>query len=212
MKRTIEGETVRHVEFIEDFFAEDDVTEDAFFVDGGFTYNGVATTTPPVIEHLKGETVDVLADGRPLLDQVISSAGVLTLDIAASLVQIGHRFTSELRTLRQIPQDTEGTAQGKLGNISHLTLRLYRSLGGEYGTDQDNLYNLGRLLIPAGLKTDVVATPFSGDIDLPFEGTWDTESGILIRTGEPLPFSLLALLPSINKGDRPDRSRGGVAR
>ena len=211
VKRTVGSVTVRSVEFMEDFFADDDVTEDAFFVDGGVTYNSSALAVIPGFTSLSGETVDVLADGRPLLDQTISATGVLTLETAASKVHVGHRYPSVIETLRQNSEDREGTAQGKLGRITHLTMRLHASLGGEYGASANDLFSLGRLLLPASLQTDVVASPYTGDIDLPFEGGWDTESTIYITQEQPLPFTLVALLPSIVKGSRSDRARGGTA-
>ena len=214
VKRTVNGVTVRSVEFLEDFFAEDDVTEDAFFVDSGVTYNDQVappTTTIANLTHFRNETVDVLADGRPILGAVVSDAGVLTLAVAASKVHVGYRFDSTLQTLRQSVDDQQGTAQGKLGKITHLTMRLFKSLGGKYGENRQNLFDLGRLLVPQSLKTDVVAPAYTGDIDLPFDGGWTTESPIYITQEEPLPFTVVALLPSLEKGTRPNRGRGGAA-
>jgi len=61
VKRTIDGSTVRYVEFIEDDFSDTDVLADAFFVDSGLTYNSTATTTITGLDHLEGETVQVVA-------------------------------------------------------------------------------------------------------------------------------------------------------
>ena len=62
VQRTINGDTVRHIEYLTTIDFGDDVT-DAFYVDSGLTYDGSATTTISGLNHLEGETVTILADG-----------------------------------------------------------------------------------------------------------------------------------------------------
>ncbi len=79
VRRTVDSVTVRHIEFFEDHFAQDDAPgadklEDGFFLDCGGTYNVPATPSATVtVLHLAGETVDVLADGVRYRDLVASA-------------------------------------------------------------------------------------------------------------------------------------------
>jgi len=205
VRRTVNGSTVRWIEFIEDIFATDDSLDDAFFVDGGITYNGVAKTSIDGLTHLANETVDVLADGNVLRDQTVSAGGVLTLDEAASKVHIGFRYESDFQSLRLALTDQEGSAQGKLGRIDHLVLRLDNTMGGTYGPNSSDLTELD--LVPHDLEMGTLTGLFTGDIEVDFDAGWDTYGEVYVRQADPLPMTLVALLPKLQKGARGNRAR-----
>lgn len=205
VKRTVNGATRRWVEFVEDIFATDDSLEDAFFVDGGVTYNGIAKVAIDGLTEWANETVDVLADGRVLRDQVVSAAGVLTLQEAAAKVHVGFRYQSDFQSLRLALDDQDGTAQAKLGRIDHLTLRMDNSMGGTYGPSSTDLTELD--LVPHDLEMDVLTELFTGEVEVDFDAGWDTYSEIYIRQEDPLPMTLIALLPKLQKGARGNRAR-----
>ena len=212
VKRTVGGVTERWVEFIEDSFDSNDVIENGFFVDGGATYNGALTNTPGPFTHLKGETVDVLADGRQFIALVVdATTGLITLpdDVTAAKVHAGYTMTSNFQSLRLPIDSQEGTAEINMGRIDHLILRLDQSLGGRYGPDADNLTRLGRRLIPPSTLMDELPALFSDDIEVDFDGGWDTKAQFYIRQDEPLPFSLLAVASRLQKSARGDRARSG---
>ena len=58
--------------------------EDAYFVDCGIDYDGVATTSITGLSHLIGEEVVILADGVVVEGKVVSDTGTITLTTAAS--------------------------------------------------------------------------------------------------------------------------------
>ena len=62
--RRIGGATKRSVEVLEPGWLRANAASDAFFVDSGLSYSGVAATTMTGLGHLEGETVSILADGR----------------------------------------------------------------------------------------------------------------------------------------------------
>ena len=45
--------------------------EDAFYLDSGLTYDSTPTTTISGVDHLEGETVQVLADGSAHLLRLV---------------------------------------------------------------------------------------------------------------------------------------------
>jgi len=204
VKRTVNGAVKRYVEFVEDHFEDDEDPTDAFYLDAGITYNSTATTSISGLTHLAGETVNVLADGVALFDQVVSTAGVLTLANAASLVHIGYGYNADIGSLRLALPDPEGTSQAKLGRIDHLVLRLHASMGGQFGPDAAHLEDLD--LTDPDQLLDEVPAPFTGDIEVAFDGPWETEASFFIRQNHPLPFTVLAVLPVLQKSGRGDRA------
>lgn len=205
VKRTVDGVTKRFIEFVEDIFEDDDLTEDSFFVDAGITYNGAATLTPGPFPHLANEVVDVLADGQPILAQTLSATGALTLAVAAAKVHVGYTLTSRLQSLRLPLRGPEGTAEVNLKRFDHLVIRFDNTLQGEYGVDEANLFPLGEVLLGGDEPMDVTPAPFSGDKELSFEGIWETYGNIFIRQAEPLPMSILAVAPRGQSSARGDR-------
>lgn len=208
VERTVGGVSVRWVEFLEDHFdtGDGDAMEDAFFVDAGLTYNG-APTTSVAVAHLAGETVDVLADGKPLLAQTVSGGGTLTLAEAASKVHVGYRQASELRTLRLSVESPEGTGQVDLGRIDHVILRLYETLGGWVGPNATDLTEIREFQIPEDQPLDVLPPLFSDDLEVDFDAPWETYGEMVVRQIDPLPMTLTAIAARLSKSQRGNRAR-----
>lgn len=130
VKRTIGGATKRYVEILEDDFSDDDVLDDAFYLDSGLTYDGVAKAIITGLTHLNGEIVQIVADGAAHPDRTVAS-GSITLDASYSTVQIGLYANAVADSLNIEPQIRAGSAQGLLKRIPSVTLRFDRTLGGE---------------------------------------------------------------------------------
>lgn len=196
VKRTIDGGTKRYIEFMEDPFTENTAQEDAFFIDSGLTYDGAATTTISGLDHLEGETVTVLGDGAVRPSRTVSS-GSITLDREVSKAQIGLSYTSRLRTLRLDAGANEGTAQGKIKRIHHVIVRLWRSLGMKVGPDANKLD-----VVPFGPdKMNNSPTFFTGDKKVRFRGGYTRAGQITVQQDQPLPLTILGLMPQLNTFD-----------
>ena len=96
---------------------------DAFFVDSGLTYTGVPADTISGLDHLEGETVQVLADGASHPDCLVTG-GTIELNREAAVVQAGLGYATALRTMRVEAGAQMGTAQGKIKRIHRVVLRL----------------------------------------------------------------------------------------
>jgi len=72
VKRTVDGNTVRYVEFFEEAFEDEDDLTDAFFVDSGLSYSGGAITSVSGLDHLEGETIQVVEDGAVATDKNVA--------------------------------------------------------------------------------------------------------------------------------------------
>ncbi|MCK4782567.1 MAG: hypothetical protein KAV87_02370, partial [Desulfobacteraceae bacterium] len=90
------------------------------------------------LDHLEGETVQVLTDGYYQGDYVVSS-GAITIDSEASVIHAGLKFISDLEP---VPPLIEGLESGGIDiekRITNINLELYKSLGFKYGPDAENL-------------------------------------------------------------------------
>ena len=114
----------------------------AFFVDQGLTTDGATTTSITGLDHLEGEEVAVLADGAVHPNRTVSS-GAITLQLAASVVNVGLPYTATIKTMPIEAGAQDGTAQGKEQRINGIVLDLFETGAGLwYGpntTDMDSM-------------------------------------------------------------------------
>lgn len=202
VRRTINGATHRYVEFMEqpwegpgeDELEPGDAQEDAFYVDSGLTYRGAPATVISGLNHLEGQTVQILADGARQPDKTVSS-GSITLDRAASVVQAGLQFISRLVPMRLEAGAKDGTAQGKLKRIHKLVIRFVDTLGGRAGEYKKQLDDIAfrSPSTPMGQPQPI----FSGDFEMQFPGDWGLDGFVEIRQDGPLPMTVAALMPQM---------------
>jgi len=203
VQRYINGRTVRMTEFLTDIWQQGNAQANAFFVDGGLTYNSTPTTTISGLYHLAGETVSVLVDGATHPNVVVSATGTITLNYTASVVQVGYAYESDGACLRFDVGSATGTAQGKLQRMHSVGFRVYDTLGLQVGDRFDNLIEL-----PFRTASDLlgVAVPlYTGDKgDENFSWHGDYERGALVcwRFNGPLPGTIEAIMPQLVTQDR----------
>jgi hypothetical protein len=210
VRRTIGGAYHRYIEKLErreivDFNA------DAFFVDAGLSWDGAPVTVISGLDHLEGEVLAVLADGAVLYngDPAGSSAGLfrvsmgsLTLPTPAapatgySVIHAGLpiRF-AEIETL---DLDVAGSdVRDKRKRIGALNILVDATSRSFYaGPDSSSLYQYK--LAPQEGTSHV--TPFTGQLEMSVIARFDNEGRILIRQLDPLPVSILGVLPAAELG------------
>jgi len=197
VNRTIDGATVRYVEFMERYYND----EYAFFVDCGVTYEGAPADNISGLDHLEGETVAVLADGA-VHPNVTVVGGEITLQVEASVINIGIPFTATLRTMPIEAGARDGVAQGKIQRINNVVMRLFETGPGLwYGASVDSLDEL-HLRTAADLMNNPVPL-FTGDTDaLPWPGEYQQGAQMVVRHQLPTPCTLVALMPQVTTNDR----------
>ncbi len=159
------------------------------YVNGGEVRLVVSTVTG--LDHLNGETVDILGDGAVLTSQLVVS-GLITLSTPSAKVIIGLNYESKLKTLRLEGGSLDGTSQTKTKRIHEVGVRLYKTVGIDIGSDEDALDP-----VPFRDASDNMDEPiplFTGDKLIPFEGGYDTDVQIIVKQTQPLPFTVLALI------------------
>lgn len=199
VRRTVNGSTKRYIEYLTKLFEEGDAQEDAFFVDCGLTYNGAATTTITGLGHLEGLEVVILADGATHPNRTVAG-GQVALQRAASKVHVGLPYRMEGQTLRLEAGASDGTAQGKTKRIHSITFRVHNSLGMKYGPSFDKLSPIyfRKTSDPMGAAPPL----FSGDKTEAFEGDYDKDAYVCWRQDQPLPLTILAIMPQLVTQDR----------
>lgn len=205
VRRTINGSTVRYVEFLEapwegpdEDGTNGDDQADAFYVDSGLTYDGAATTSITGLSHLEGETVQILADGATQPDKTVTG-GAITLSRAASVVQVGLQASARLVTMRLEAGSGDGTSQGKTKRVHRAVVRFGDTLGGavgQYGGTVDDISTRSPST-PMGEPEPI----FSGDVDVDFPGDYETDCRIEIRQDQPLPMTVVAIMPRLRTYD-----------
>lgn len=197
VKRTIDGSTVRHIEYLKSIDFGTDVA-DAFFVDSGLTYSGSATTSITGLNHLEGETVSVLADGSTHGDVTVSG-GAITLDRSASKVHIGYSYTSTIETLRLEAGAEDGISQGKIKRIHGVTVRFLDTVGAEVGPDTANLDRIP--FRDSSMDMDTAVPMFSGDKEIFFPSGYDNDARVVVRQSQALPMTITAIMRRSNTFD-----------
>lgn len=173
----------------------DDI-DDVFFVDSGITYTGTAVTSV-FIPHLSGLAVVFLSDGVKGTGTV-SALGVLTLPIAATTVQAGLAYGSELRTLPlgmqvaasgRIPDASLGS--GRTKNINKVWVRAIDSGAFQVGPSLSSVVTSPTL---------AAGQLFTGLEPVTIGGEWDEEGQVFILQSDPLPLIIAGLTLEVASG------------
>ena len=198
IKRTIDGSTVRYVEYLNNF--DFDETDDTSFnfLDSQLEYDGSATTSISGLDHLEGEEVAVLADGATHPNKTVSS-GSITLDRSSEKVKVGLPYTSLLQTMRLDAGSQDGTSQGRTKRIFDVTIRMYESIGVEVGPDLNNMERIP--FRSSADEMDQGITVFTGDKEVEFRGNYETDGFVYVRQTQPLPLTILSLYPKLQTND-----------
>lgn len=193
VRRTINGNTRRYVEYMEDPWVSG-LQEDQFYVDSGLTYSGPPATTISGLEHLEGATVAVLADGAPHPNRVVSG-GAITLQAPASKVQVGLPFTPVLQTMRIEAGAADGTAQGKTKRMHKVSFRFINTGSCQVGPDANTLETL-----EFRTPSDPMDSPpplYTGDKLVAWPGGYDTDGRIYVTTNQPTALGVVAVFPQV---------------
>ncbi|WP_219235798.1 hypothetical protein [Alcaligenes ammonioxydans] len=199
VRREINGQTVRYVELLRNPLGSTENPSEAFYVDCGLTYRGPEVTVISGLDHLEGQTVQALVDGAASPDRVVTN-GAIELQYAGEVVHVGLPAPCAMATMGVEAGATNGTAQGKTKRLTNVIVRMHRSLGGNLGPSPDNLETLNfrrpsqRMNNPPPL--------YSGDSEpIPWRGGYERSAKIWYTNDQPLPVTLLALMPVVSTSD-----------
>jgi len=207
-RRTIGGTFVRYIERLERRTILN-WNADSFFVDAGLSYSGAPVTSISGLDHLNGQVVAVVADGQVIYNGDPGGAAAADFTVAggtiphvfspaASIIHAG--LPIRFADLELLDLDVEGTqtpVRDKMKRVGSLSLLLDASVRTfQAGPDVTHLRPVR--LLPTDLGSEQF--PFTGQEELTVEGLFTKAGRVFIRHTDPLPFTVLGVLPNLILG------------
>jgi hypothetical protein len=153
----------------------------------------VAGITLP--EPLRRDGVQAFADGSPEPISLSADKSRMLFQNPIRLAHIGMPYKSELSpNTPEIPAN--GTSTGKKRRVEKATLKLYGSMGGRCGVSEEKAVPIPYMRY-GKYRLGEAPQPFTGDIDITSGGKISSEGNLVITHGEPMPFTLLALVERV---------------
>jgi hypothetical protein len=187
VRRRINGNIVQYVEYLDPTLNMDS-TLSALVNDG--------TTIISSLDHLEGETVQVLVGDAVYPDQTVTDGKIsVTLPSQASFksIEIGLGYTSRIKTMRVEAGSQAGTAQGRKKRYNEVMVRLYKTVGIKINGDQLPFRTSST---PMGQNIE----EFTGDKRVLNLG-WDRDGQIEILQEQPLPMTVLGITGTLATTD-----------
>ena len=187
IERIVNGSTVKYVEYL----------DSTLNMDSGLsgTVTGSSTTVTS-LDHLEGETVQILIDDAVYPVQKVSS-GAITVSLpstfASKTIEVGLGYKSTIKTMRVEAGAEAGTAQGRKKRYNEVTVRLYNTVGATVNGDQ----------IPFRTSASPMGQPissFTGDKRVSNLG-WDREGQVTVQQTQPLPMTILGITGTLVTSD-----------
>ena len=172
--------------------------QDQYFVDSGITVNGNTKTNEVTgLDHLEGLEVAILADGNVQPLQTVTD-GKITLKRAYSKIHAGLPIHAEMQTLPLEFNAEDGTFMSRKKRVSALMAMFKDSRGGLYGIG-DGPKNEFKWR-----STEKWGEPialFTGKKKMPVpQANWNETVMVTISQEDPLPLTILSLVPQIEAG------------
>ena len=196
VKRTINGLTKRTIEEMQprDWGLDTNI----YFVDGG-VISTHGTTTMASLDHLEGETVQVIVDGARQADKTVSG-GQITIDKAGTRAVAGLGYEYKVSPMRL---DVNGKTYGSVKKISSVEISFYKTLFAKYGDGvTQNEIKWRTTENYDGPPELFTGTKGGDDGRLTFDGGFSTEDNMVISGSEPYPCTVRAIIPHIEKVGR----------
>ncbi|WP_374374828.1 hypothetical protein [Dongia sp.] len=151
------------------------------------------------LDHLVGETVTILAEGATHPDRLVASDGTVKLERPVAWAHVGLGYKSRLTTMDLEAGAADGAAQGKKRRLHRVIVRLVDSLGMRVGAESDATEDI----VFRGSQTAMDQSPplFSGDKIVAFPKGWDSHAFVTLVQEQPLPCTVVALIPQLTTMD-----------
>lgn len=170
-----------------------------FYASGDWTYDTPVTQVSG-LDHLDGLTVQAVVDGTPQ-PPVVCVAGTVAFPpgVTGTKVVAGLPFQCQLQTLRL--DVGEPTIQGKRKNLAAVTVRFDASIVSSVKCG-DTFDHLTTFSYPFSYLPFTPPTPFyTGDHREPIFTDWSTDGQLCVQVDDPVPVTVLGLIPEVVLGD-----------
>ena len=154
----------------------------------------LASLTLGGLWHLEGRTLTVLADGSVQPGATVSN-GRITLPRASGTILAGLPYVCDLETLNL--EAGQPTLQGRQKVVNEVVLRVKDTRGLSAGPTADRLVDIKeRTSEQPGFPTTLT----TGDERVLIDPHWSTAGRVFVRQANPLPATLLAIIPRLEAG------------
>jgi hypothetical protein len=169
----------------------------AWCVDSGRQYQGPPVTRVYGLRHLEGRTVAILADGNVQPQQVVVGGSVV-VQAPASIITVGIPIQAQLQTLAL--DVGEPSIQGKRKKIARTSLIVMDTRGLKMGPDAQHLAEFKDRTNEAwGAAVPLV----TGLTTMLLPPVWQVDGSVFIQQDQPLPATILGIIPQVVIGDDP---------
>ncbi|MBU0522695.1 MAG: hypothetical protein KKC24_23865 [Gammaproteobacteria bacterium] len=149
------------------------------------------------LDHLEGKTVSILADGSVHPQRVVNGGSVI-LQEYAGIAHIGLPYDSDLETLDLELKNANETVLDKKIAVTSLTVIVEESRGIFAGKDKHSLYEQKTSRDTYEQPLD----PLTGQTEIVISNDWQGKGRVFIRQSDPLPLTVLAVIPEVTVGGR----------
>ncbi|HHS7808267.1 TPA: hypothetical protein ACTQYX_000751 [Pseudomonas putida] len=149
------------------------------------------------LAHLEGKTVSILADGSVHPQRVVAGGSVV-LQEAAGVAHIGLPYHSDMETLDLELKNGNETVLDKKIAVTALTVIVEESRGIFAGKDKNSLYEKKTSRETYEQPLDTI----TGQAEISISNDWQGKGRVFIRQSDPLPLSVLAVIPEVTIGGR----------
>lgn len=159
--------------------------------DATLIYDGVATTTITGLDHLDGETVDVLAAGGNLGEYTVVG-GEVELPMSVTFAEVGLPFDTYVKTLR--PGSPELVTVGTNASQARIVIGLLDSVGGTVNGD----------VLPDRRGSDLMdelTGTFTGYLSVDCDRGDGDNNTVIIEQTDPLPLTVTSVTRYLSIGD-----------
>lgn len=198
VKRTIDGETVRYIEFMRRPLDYGEDIEDGIYMDAALTYSGAAATNVTGLEHLEGETVDVLAGGVYYTRTVTGATFSEALPEAATPIHVGIYTKRRIETmfLDSAPGDTVNTKMLQK-RVSSVQVEVVESAKGWVGTDEDYM---DQMVFDEFADDSGAPDRFTGSVEESINDESTRRKSVIFEQREPYPSMITSITPRFEVG------------
>lgn len=154
-------------------------------------------TTVTNLGHLEGMNVWVLADGKVYKNFTVAS-GEITIAAPVARVHVGLPYEAEIVTLDMDAQSMRGGYIFK--SVGDITLMLSNSRGVYVGPSEETDFPLQPILPRSTENMYDANSQLDGAYILSSHVAWSRTGGVKIKSQDPLPCNVLAIVPDVYYG------------
>jgi hypothetical protein len=113
---------------------------------------------------------------------------------------VGLAYNSFIQTNRLEAGAGDGTAQGKTKRINKVVVRFLATVGAKAGAELTALDEI-QFRSPS-VPMNQAVPPFTGDKLIEWPGSYDFDAYMVVQQPQPLPMTIVAIMPQVHTQDR----------